>query len=269
MKKYLPLYIAMLICICETTFAQLKINNASAQKVQLALPVVHITPVSTMIKQVQVPGIKKPFIVSVNNVQEWTEKIRAQCPLFKSPVASLTLKAERTNNFNANLKWETKYAFKAKGFNIERSLGDSLHFSAVNFALANTGGATKKNYQLNDNNNYDAVSFYRIKELNSDTGYLYSNIVLVNGYDLQAFIIYPNPVSSGKVFIEAIAKLNGNATIILYDASGKIIDQQSVNCIKSATIQKSFNADQLVSGIYQVKIVMPDKTFIAGKFIKE
>lgn len=269
MKKYLPLYIGMFVCICESTFAQLKINNASAQKVQMSLPVVHITPVSTMIKQVKVTEINKPFIVSVNNVQEWTEKIRAQCPFAKAPVPTLTLKAERTNNFKADLQWETKYAFKANGFNIERSSGDSLHFSGVNFAFANADKGFKNNYQLSDNNNYDAVSFYRIKQLNSDTGYLYSNIVAVKGYEVVYFNIYPNPVSSGKVWIEATAKLNGIATIILYDASGKIVEQQSVNCTKSVTIKKSFDAGQLASGAYQVKILMPDETFIAGKFIKE
>src|SRR5256885_2959192 len=212
----------------------------------MSLPVVHITPVS--IKQVQVPEIKKPFVVSVNNVQEWAAKMRAQCPLVKSPVPTLTLKAERTNNFNADLQWETKNAFKAKGFNIERSLADTSHFVFVNFALASASSNIKKDYKLPDRNDYSGISFYRIKQVNSDSNYSYSNIVLVKGYDSQLFTIYPNPVTSGKVRIETTAKSNGIALITLYDPLGKIIDQQSVNCTKNGTIQKSFDIANLASG---------------------
>ena len=260
----------MFICICESTFGQLKINNTATQKVQLSLPVVHITPVSTMIKKVQVPEIKKPFIVSVNNVQEWAEKVRAQCPFIGTPVSTITLKAERTNNFNANLQWETKYAFKAKKFNIERSLNDTAHFVLINFTSASAGSGVKKNYQLPDQNDYSGISFYRVKQFNSDSDYSYSNIVLVNGYDSQRFTIYPNPVSSGKVWIEASAKSDGIALITLYNASGKIVEQQSASCMQRVTnIHISFNVSHLASGVYQVKILMPDKTFVTGKFIKE
>ena len=267
MKKYLPFCIGLLVCIAETTFGQLKINNASNQKIKMSLPVVHITPVS--IKQVHVPEMKKPLVVSVNNVQEWAAKMRAQCPLSKSPVPTLTLKAERTNNFNADLQWETKNAFKAKEFNIERSLGDTAHFVSINLALASAGSGVKKEYQLPDRNDYSGISFYRIKQLNRDTSYLYSNIVLVNGYDSQLFIIYPNPVTSGKIWIEATAKSRGNALIILYDPLGKIIEQQFVTCEKNGAIQKTFEVSHFASGVYQVKILMPDKTSLAGKFIKE
>ncbi len=269
MKKYLLLHIPALICFTQTAFAQLQLSKPLVRKeVQMPFPDKLVIPASTKIIPVHINEIKKPFVISVNNFRELINKARAQCPSLKSLPPTLILNAERANNLTANLQWETKYAFKASGFNIERSLADTFHFATVNFAWATAGGRLKKNYHLPDYNDYGGVSFYRIKLLNHDTAYLYSNIALVKGYDAAPFSIYPNPASD-RIRIVVTPKLNGNAAIMLYDASGKIMQQQALNCTKDVLIPKSIDVSKLAAGVYQVKILMPDKTFLAGKFIKE
>lgn len=273
MKKYLFLYIPVFVCFAQKAFAQLHINKPSVQKeIPMPFPDKLVTAASTKIIPAHIPDIKKPFVVSsdkaVNYVRDFINKAQAQCPALKSPAPTLILNAERTNDFTSNLHWETKYAFKASGFNIERSLEDTLHFKTVNFAWATAGSGSKKNYHLPDHNDYSGVSFYRIKQLDHDTTYRYSNIALVKGYDAVAFRIYPNPATI-TIWIEIPAKLNGNTTMILYDASGKIMQQQILNCTKGLVTLKNIDVSKFASGIYQLKILMPDKTFLAGKFIKE
>jgi len=273
MKKYLFLYIAVLISSSLKVAAQIRIDKPSSQKeMQMPFPDKLVTPASAKLIPAHIPDIKKPFVVSsdiaVNYVRDFINKVQAQCPSRKSPAPTLTLNAERANDFTANLQWETKYAFKASGFNIERSLDDTFHFAQVNFAWAIAGNGSKKNYHLPDHNDYSGISFYRIKQRDNDTTYRYSNIALVKGYDAVPFRIYPNPAAN-RIWIEINTKLNGNAVVMLYDASGKIMQQQILNCTKGILSLKSIEISNFATGVYQVKIIMPDKTFLAGKFVKK
>ncbi len=263
------LYIAAFICLTHTALAQQLISKAKEQKqVPWPFPDKLVKPASALIKPAHIPDIKKPFVTSLSYIQGVVNEARAQCPAQKS--ASLTLDAERLNNFTANLKWETKNAFKASGFNIEKSLADSFHFIAVNFAVASAGkgSGNKKDYQLPDRNDYSGISFYRIKQLNADTGYLYSNIVAVKGYDVLSLNIYPIPASN-RIWIDFTAKQNGNIIIMLYDASGKIVQRQTFNSTKDLLVKKDLDVSKLVAGVYQVQMLMPDKNVLTGKFIKQ
>ena len=273
MKKYLLFCVPAIVCFAQTAFAQLQLVKTTEKKeFPMPFPDKLVIPASTRIISAHIPDIKKPFVVSsddaVNNVRDFINKAQAQCPARRSPVPTLVLNAERANEVTAALKWETKYAFKASGFKIERSLADSFHFVSVNFAAVAAGTNSKKNYKLPDYNNYAVVSYYRIKQLNNDSGYSYSNIASVAGYDAVSFRVYPNPASA-KIWLEMTAKLSGNAEIMLYDASGKLIRQEPVNCAKGAITTKSLNVSQLAAGVYQVKMHMPDNTFLSGNFVKQ
>jgi DNA-binding beta-propeller fold protein YncE len=46
------------------------------------------------------------------------------------------LQGERANDQEVGLQWKTTHAFYSNAFDVERSLGDSLHFEKVNFVWA-------------------------------------------------------------------------------------------------------------------------------------
>jgi len=268
MKKYFVLYIIVVFaCFATTASAQMRINNPLAKKKPLLqIPMVHITPVSSLFVPVHIDTIK-PFVTSLNPIVFGNHE-NAACAHFKNYKATLVLKAQRTNDATASLQWETKYAFYATGFSIERSLGDSLHFAPVNFTAASGATSFKENYRLPDHNDYNKVSFYRIKQLNRDTGFAYSNVVAVKGYDATVFSVYPVPASD-KLWINVVPKQSGKLEIIVCDAAGKIIQQQSASCTENVRVQQNINISKLSAGVYQLKILMPDKSFLNGKFIKD
>ena len=269
MKKYLLFYISALACLTETALAQpLTKDTPDRKQVPWSFPDKMIKPASGFITAAHIPEPKKPFVASLIYTREAVTKARAKCTGLKIPNATIVLNADRINNYTANLQWETNYAFKASGFNIERSLADTFHFIVVNFASASKRNGIKKNYQLPDHNDYRNISFYRIKQLNSDAAYTYSNIVSVKGYDDVPFRIYPSPATQ-RIWIKIPAKLNGNATLMLYDATGKMIRHQALNCTKDVLNIQTVDVSKFAAGIYQLKILMPDKTFLIGKFIKE
>ena len=127
---------------------------------------------------------------------------------------------------------------------------------------------SKKNYHLPDYNNFSGLSFYRVKQRNGDTGFIYSNIVSIKGHEAIPFKIYPVPASE-KVWINITPKQSGNLSIMVCDLAGKIIQQQYTTCTGNRSTENSINISKLAAGLYQVRILMPDKTSLAGKFIKE
>ena len=267
MKKYFVLCVVGFAFGTGSSFAQMNINNPFAQKKpMLQIPMVHFTPVSSRFVPVHIDTLK-PFVVSLNPIV-YGKHESATCDYFKKLKPALVLNAERANDITASLQWQTKYAFFATGFNIERSLGDSLHFSTVNFAPVSEGTSFKKNYHLPDHNDFSGLSFYRIKQRNGDTGFIYSNIVAIKGVEALPLRIYPNP-ASGSLWIDVTSKQSGNLAIVVYDLTGKIIQQQSASCTQNMHTVSSINISGFAAGLYRLKILLPDKTFLTGKFVKK
>jgi len=267
MKIYFVLCVVMFACFADTSFAQFGINNAQAkQKQLLQIPMVHIPQVSSLFVPVHIDTVK-PFVTTLKPIV-FVRQESAACNYFKQLKPTLVLNADRANQVTANLEWQTKYAFYATGFNIERSFGDTLHFFTVNYAAASQGTSFKKNYHLPDYNDYSGLTFYRVKQRNGDTGFLYSNIVSIKGNEAVPLSIYPVPATE-KVRINIAPKQSGNAVIMVYDLTGKIIHQQNASCIANSFNESCLNVTKLAAGLYQVRVLMPDKTFLTGNFIKE
>lgn len=268
MKRYFILCFVLLACFASTSLAQIKLNNPLAHKEPvLQIPMVHITPVSSLFVPVHINTIK-PFVVSLNPIVFGKREESAACLRFKGLKSTLVLNAERENDVTANLSWQTKYAFYATGFIVERSFGDSLHFSTVKFSRASTGTSFKKNYHLPDYNDYGGLTFYRIRQRNGDTGFIYSNIVSIKGLEAVPFKIYPVPATN-TVTIKITPKQSGSLAITVYDLDGKIIHQQYTTCTQNSTAEKRIDVSKFAPGLYQVRVLMPGNTLLSGKFIKQ
>jgi len=267
MKKYFLLHLLAFACFAEASFAQLKISNPVARETPLLqIPMVHITTVESLFVPVHIDMVK-PVVVSLDPVVLAKQK-QAACDHFKKFRATLKLTAERANDVTANLQWETKYALYATGFDIERSLGDTLHFVTVDFAAVSKATSFKVDYHSPDHNDYSGLSFYRIKQRNRDTSFAYSNVVSINGIQPVLFKVYPTPATN-IVWIDVSSLQTGSLTIMVYDPAGKMVRQQSANCTEKISMKQSIDIGKLAPGLYQVKILMPDKTFVTGKFIKQ
>lgn len=76
---------------------------------------------------------------------------------------------------------------------------------------------------------------------------------------IAGFKIYPNPVSNGKLFIET--SINGIKSIAIYDTLGKQV-------LNATTSSNEINVENLLSGIYFIKVVEDNKTSYAKFIVK-
>ena len=101
-----------------------------------------------------------------------------------------------SNDCFVDLQWQTKNEQKNKGFMVERS-SDGIHFIDVAFkeSQANT------NYYFTDNIGFTANRYYRLKQIDIDGKFTYSNTVFIGNHcDKETIRISPNP-SSDKLTI--------------------------------------------------------------------
>ena len=131
------------------------------------------------------------------------------------------------NNGYVDLVWNTATEFNSDYFELERSL-DALSFKTLQIIptkAINGNSISNLNYSTTDNSPLSNVSYYRIKEVDKDSKFRYSNIISVDYIKSKnlKFVIYPNP-NNGE-FIADISSFENNheVTINIVDTSGKLI----------------------------------------------
>jgi hypothetical protein len=121
-----------------------------------------------------------------------------------------------------------------------------------------------KHYQGKDNHPYKGISYYRLKQVDFDGAYSYSDIKSVNFTDSEEQVhFYPNP-SSGVVHITNLNSFK-DYVINFYDLTGKLMVSKNTTHQNNFT----FSAQELASGLYIIQILTDDQIVLVEKFIKE
>ncbi len=178
------------------------------------------------------------------------------------PIVLGKFTANPTKKKTVKLKWETLAEINNDYFTIERSK-DAKNWETIKILKAVGNSASTNFYNTIDNNPYNGVSYYRLKQTDFDGKYKYLGIKSVNiniNTINNKIKIYPNP-SNGKITIE------GNPeeleTINIYNVIGE-------NLTGLVTISKNSNKkividlSNLSNGMYFIKT----KTF-ADKVYKK
>lgn len=145
------------------------------------------------------------------------------------------------NSKQTNLTWTTASEINNKGFEIERSL-DGVNFEIIGFVKGNANSNRVNKYSFIDANHTSA--FYRLKQIDFDGKFDYSNIISVQGNDLLIDIT-PNPFNN-------VIDINSNGHLVnveVIDITGKIVITETINGNKT-----TLNTASLNNGVYFVRI---------------
>jgi hypothetical protein len=175
----------------------------------------------------------------------------------------LTSFAANTNGNNVNLNWTTATETNNSGFSIERKQVFSLQPSVVNdewndlaFVKGNGTTTEKQSYSFTDDNLTSGKYLYRLKQIDFDGTYEYSNEVEVIINVPEKFELsqnYPNPFNPATTIRFSIPK-EELVTLKVYNFIGEEV-ATLVNEIKQVgNYYLTFNADNLSSGVYLYKL---------------
>ena len=155
-----------------------------------------------------------------------------------------------------SLNWNTEFEIDAKEFLIERAEG--TEFRSIGTIASNGNSSTKKSYSFNDKNENVGNTYYRLKNVDLNGKFTYSQIRTVKGYGLVDDVtVFPNPArSNSKISLNGVA---ANSSIQLIDFSGKVLRN-----INSTTVN-SIDLSGVKNGTYLIRIVDKATSEIVNK----
>ncbi len=170
------------------------------------------------------------------------------------PLNLLSFSGSKQNN-DAVLHWKTANEINVSRFEVQRS-SDGQTFTTLGNVAA--GGSL---YSFTDANTFSnrTVAFYRLKSIDADGRFTYSNIIKLSKQASGLITVFPNPVND----VLTIGGIKQGGFIRLFDANGKLFQQQAV-IAQTMTIDIS----KLAKGIYLLQYLM-DGEVMSQKIIKQ
>ena len=150
------------------------------------------------------------------------------------PVKLLSFSASAKHNTNT-IKWSTTQEINASSFVIERS-ANSIRFSAIGEQAAKGTFETIHQYQATDDQPISGTNYYRLKMVDADGTFTYSEVVKVKAASEQQVSCFPNPAID-QVNLQMTNAQAGAYTYIVTTLTGRII--------KSATVQLNSSMQQI------------------------
>lgn len=161
------------------------------------------------------------------------------------PITLLDFSGSKQNN-TIELNWSTSIEKNNEKFVIERS-EDGIHFQEIGNVKGVGNSATIHNYNFTDINPINGANYYRLKQIDLDGSYSFSNTIHLDNRSTADMIVYPNPN-------------NGSFSIKVYNASNEY-KLELTNILGNVIYTRDGTADveittvtDLKSGVYIVRL---------------
>jgi len=177
-------------------------------------------------------------------------------PNFILPVELTSFKAFVIGN-NIELNWCTSTEVNNYGYEVQKSSVQNSDWIKSGFVNGSGNSNTTKSYSFSENNLQPGKYYYRLKQIDKDGGFAYSNTIEVNvTSEITEFSLqqnYPNPFNPTTIINYSLAK-EGNVRLTVYNAIGSKV-ATIINGYKPAgNYSVQFNGSNLASGIYLYRL---------------
>jgi hypothetical protein len=157
----------------------------------------------------------------------------------------LSFKASPIEKNQVLLEWITKRETNNAYFEVQKS-ADLDAWETLIKVDGKINSQVNQAYQVVDNQPYNSITYYRLKQTDFDGEFTFSYIISLNNQFAGALIkIFPNP-SEDVIFIEASPAFENNPLIIT-DQTGKLI-------MSTHKTPKHLNIKHLTNGVYILKM---------------
>lgn len=161
------------------------------------------------------------------------------------------------SSFNANvngtsvtLNWSTATELNNNGFEVQRKSGDEF----VTVAFIKGAGTTTEtqNYSYSDKNLAVGKYSYRLKQVDFNGTFEYSNVINVDLYSPNEFVLdqnYPNPFNPSTIISFSVPQ-SSFVTLKVYDVLGNEVSTLVNETKEAGKYNVSFDAAGLSNGVY-------------------
>jgi len=177
------------------------------------------------------------------------------------PITGLELKAERGQQ-SVVLNWTTRSEFNTSHFEIERS-NDGSVFNVLGQLKAKGNSQSLSKYSFSDRDILNEYTYYRVKAIDLDGKYSYSNMAVVEGLTHNSVFVYPT-IATNTIHI-VHPKMAGRNNVQIYNLSGNKV---MALLTEEGSSESTVNVTSLSAGLYIINYTNGAKNFKL-KFIKQ
>jgi serine protease AprX len=167
----------------------------------------------------------------------------------------LTLLSGTYVDGSVQLEWQTATETNNYGFEIQKRY-DNTSFEKIGFVPGNGSTTNSMHYSFSDDDLLTGRIFYRLKQIDFNGDYEFSDVVLVEVpglTDYQLFQNYPNPFNPSTL-IKYSVPVQSKIKIALYDIIGNEISTLFEGIQDAGVHEINLVADNLPSGVYFVSM---------------
>ena len=180
------------------------------------------------------------------------------------PLTLLSFNAQKAGK-EVLLTWTTTQEINTDRFEVEYS-ADAISFTFFIIVSARGNTSGKTNYSTIHCCPVTGDNFYRLKMIDKDGGFKYSEIKKVNFKQDREIKVYPNPVIGQFALKISITKpFLQDAIVLVYSSSGALVLQTKI--AKGATI-KELNIQSFAAGRYYITVSEGGEKY-NDSFVKE
>lgn len=172
------------------------------------------------------------------------------------PVELISFEAKLIDNQRVMLSWATASEMNNEYFEIEKSV-DGIEFEPILKENSKGNSNIQQAYQTFDERPSRGNNYYRLKQVDFDGKYEYSEIQVVTLDEVDEVLFYPNPIQRG----DFITIENGNVNVLLkiFDLNGRLVKE------KQFENDGQISTDEMGSGGYFYQILKTEN----GQMIKD
>jgi len=176
------------------------------------------------------------------------------------PVSLIDFSARLMDKKHALVSWNVNNEIKLNHYEVERSI-DGVSF--INRNNKSVSGSVSYSY-LDELNTTASTVYYRIKMVNDDGTFKYSNVIMVRITEMNTTaVVYPNPFTN-SITIEYNSLVEEKVMINLMSTEGKKLQQKVVSVHAGSNKITLDRLNILPNGTYMLEIVNS-----ANKVIKQ
>ncbi len=166
------------------------------------------------------------------------------------------------------LDWGTASETQASRFDIERS-ADGLLYEKIGEVSASVNSNSYKTYNFTDNNPLATGNYYRLKMLDADGKFKYSNVLAFAGNTAVGMLagnVSPNPFTDVVNVMLTLSKTS-LVSLRIIDLAGRVMQTKNIQGKPGQNPIQFGGLSQLAPGIYYLRIGMPGAS-LQQKLIK-
>jgi hypothetical protein len=169
------------------------------------------------------------------------------------PVKLLRFSANKKNENKDILTWQVAEEIDMKHYEVEIS-GNGFDFKTAGTVAISNSSSSNKTYDFISNVTFSSTNFYRLKMVNIDGSFAYSNILKLSNKqkNINTLDVMPNPAKS-NAFVNINSNKAYSCTIEIVNMLGQIISKKNIQIIKGINTIP-VDVSNLPRGVFFLKV---------------